>query len=143
MSAHYDLGEHSKYYRVFYMDDGNFLVTGGPERYGAFMQILDKSATKPPTRMDVQVIEGPAVSRLTFPIKFAYCPEGQDKIRIASLTYDEAGNPILKNDHLVLDGHKVPAEEGVNYIGMIESQNWRPPEEKELIFSRYAQQEGF
>ena len=38
----------------------------------------------------------------------------------------------------MIDGHDLPAEEGVAYSGMIEPQNWRPPDEKELIFSRYS-----
>ena len=142
LSAHYDLGANSKYYRICYMADGNLLLTGGPERYDASMQILDKSLTKKPALLGVKVIEGPAVSRLTFPLKVAYCPEGQDKIRVATITYCEDGTPILENDHLVLDGNKLPGD-GVNYIGMIEPQNWRPPDEKELIFSRYAEMGGF
>ncbi|MDX1740998.1 MAG: hypothetical protein R3178_06880 [Rhodothermales bacterium] len=142
LSAHYDLGEHSRYYRVMYMADGNLLATGGPERYDAYMQVLVPGSEREPYQLRVKVIEGPAVSRLTLPVRIAYCPEGQDKIRVATLRYDENGTPFLENDRLVIDGHDLP-DDGVNYIGMVEPQNWRPPDEKELIFSRYAEMGGF
>jgi hypothetical protein len=106
------------------------------------MQVLPESLGTEPFQLGVKVIEGPAVSRLTFPIKIAYCPEGQDKIRVATLRYEADGTPVLEGDSLVIDGHDLPAD-GVNYIGMIEPQNWRPPDEKELIFSRYAEMGGF
>jgi len=106
------------------------------------MQILDPDLDREPYQMGVKVIEGPAVSRVTLPVKIAYCPEGQDKIRLATLRYGEDGTPVLEDDRLVIDGHDLPAEEGVAYSGMIEPQNWRPPDEKELIFSRYSYSEA-
>ena len=79
LSAHYDLGAFSNYYRIMYMADGNLILTGGPERYDAYMQILDPDLDREPYQMGVKVIEGPAVSRVTLPVKIAYCPEGQEK----------------------------------------------------------------
>ena len=142
LSAHYDLDAYSNYYRVMYMADGNLILMGGPERYDAYMQILDPDLDREPYQMGVKVIEGPAVSRVTLPVKIAYCPEGQDMIRLATLRYEGDGKPVLEDDRIVIDGHNLPAEEGVAYSGMIEPQNWRPPDEKELIFSRYSYSEA-
>ena len=47
------------FYRVVALANGDYLLTGGPARKEAYLQILDKSLTKPPVVLDQVIAEGP------------------------------------------------------------------------------------
>ena len=73
--------------------------------------------------------EGPAVSRKRMTIAWTLRAKGQ--IFMGDIIYDENGVPKLVNKKLILEAHGPPLRKA------IETQNFRPPDEKELIFSAY------
>ncbi|MGD8896279.1 MAG: hypothetical protein PVJ73_09615 [Acidobacteriota bacterium] len=121
------------FYRVMCLANGDYLLTGGPARKEAYLQILDKSLTRPPVVLDEVIAEGPAVSRTRMKIAWT---RKQDKIWTADLVYED-GVPRLANRKLVIDNSRVEVD-GVRYEGMVEPQSFRPPEENELIWAQYG-----
>ena len=133
VTGHFERPDSFGYYRALYLPNGDYLLTGGPGRHEAYLQILDKSLTKPPVVFDKIVREGPAVSRKNFRIAWT---EKQEKIWVADIVYKN-GVPELVNKKLIIDNKNVVVN-GVKYEGMIEPQNFRPPLEKELIWAQYG-----
>ena len=124
------------FYRVMALANGDYLLTGGPARKEAYLQVLDKSLVKPPVVLDQVIAEGPAVSRTRMKIAFT---EKQDRIWTADLVYED-GVPRLANRKLIIDNAKVVVD-GIAYEGMVEPQSFRPPEENELIWAQYGHTE--
>jgi Tol biopolymer transport system component len=138
ISLHYQRPQGWGYYRALYLSNGDYLLTGGPSRQETYLQILDKSLTRPPKVFeDVLVAEGPAVSRRQ--LKVAWTAK-QEKIWVADIVYRN-GNPRLLHRKQVIDNRSVVAD-GEQYEGMVEPQNFRPPDDKELIWSQYGMTES-
>jgi Tol biopolymer transport system component len=103
--------------------------------------VLDKSLTKPPVPLGTKCSEGPAVSRKRLHIAWTHVsaqypdrlPKGVSQMHEADLVY-EGGTPKLANQRLVLDSRDLP------FRCTLETQNFRPPDEKELTFSAYGYQ---
>jgi hypothetical protein len=122
------------YYRVFTLANGDLLLTCGPERHDLYMQILDKSLSKEPVKIpDEQIDEGAAVSQNN--MKIAWTPH-QKKIYTGEIVYKE-GIPGIKNKKLIIDNRQVEVD-GIKYEGILEPQDFRPPDENELIWSQYG-----
>ncbi|MFB3786147.1 MAG: TolB family protein [bacterium] len=142
---------HEGYTRALYLANGDILLSGArtfdaqnplPSRHSlAELWVLDRSLTQPPVPLGEKCSEGPAVSRKNLRIAWTIdhedypdrLVEGQSQIWMADLEYRE-GKPVLVNNKLVLDSTKLPFKTG------LETQNFRPPLEKELIFSAYGYQ---
>jgi hypothetical protein len=124
------------YWRALYMADGNYLLTCGDHRHRAYMQVLDKSLSRPPTDMGELVREGPTVSRTQNKVSWT---RRQKEIWVADIVYN-GETPELANAVEIMNSESLPNEpEGLtNYNGDIEPQNFRPPTDHELIFSRYG-----
>jgi hypothetical protein len=133
ITLHFNRPEGHGYYRALYLANGDYLLTGGPKRHEAYLQIMDKSLDKPPKVFDIIVREGPAVSRTQ--LKIAWTKQ-QEKIWIADIVYDK-GDPKIINKTLIIDNKNVIVD-GVKYEDMIEPQNFRPPHETELIWAQYG-----
>ena len=89
ITPHYDRPEGHGYYRALYLANGDYLLTSGPDRHEAYLQILDKSLTRPPKIFDIIVREGPAVSRTKLKIAWT---QKQEKIWTADIVYRD-GEP--------------------------------------------------
>ncbi len=124
------------YYRIVMMANGDLLLTCGPERHTLYFQVLDKSLKNPPVTIDEPVDEGPAVSRKN--MKIAWTPH-QKEIWIADVVYKN-NVPAFKNKKKIVDNTNVVVD-GVKYEDILEPQNFRPPEENELIWSQYGNDE--
>lgn len=124
------------YYRVLELPNGDLLLTCGPERHTLYFQVLDKSLEKQPVKIDEAVDEGPAVSRKN--MKIAWTPH-QEEIWTADIVY-ENGVPTFKNKKKIVDNSNVVVD-GIKYEDILEPQNFRPPEETELIWSQYGNDE--
>jgi hypothetical protein len=142
---------HEGYVRALYLANGDILLSGAktfdaaapqPSRMTeAELWILDKSLTKPPARLDEKCSEGPAVSRTRLRIAWAIdhgdypdrLPEGVSQIWMADIEHGD-GISHLTNKKLVLDSRSLP------FRCTLETQNFRPPDEKELTFSAYGYQ---
>jgi hypothetical protein len=131
---------HEGYTRALYLANGDILLSGArqfnaedpwPSRNAkrAELWILKKDLSRPPTPLGEHCSEGPAVSRKN--LKFAWTQGGA--FYLANVIY-EKGKPKLVNKKKILDKKDLPFDCG------LETQNLRPPEEKELIFSAYNYQ---
>lgn len=142
---------HEGYVRALYLPNGDILLSGAkkfdaedplPSRHSeAELWVLDKSLRTPPVRLNEKCSEGPAVSRKNMRIAWRIdsgdypdrLEEGTVQIWMADIEYQE-GVPKLVNRKLILDNRDLP------FATEPEPQNFRPPDEKELIFSSYGYQ---
>jgi len=123
------------YYRVFVLANGDLLLGCGPKRQTMYFQVLDKDFKNPPQKIEgEEVCEGSAVSRKS--MKIAWTLPGQLQIYMGEITYSN-GKPKIIQKKLLLDNKNIVTVDGVKYKDIIETQNWRPPHENELIFSQY------
>ena len=83
----------------------------------------------PPVPLGEKCSEGPAVSRKH--MRIAWTQGGA--FYMADIVYKN-GKPELAHKKKILDGRDLPFKAG------LETQNFRPPDEKELIFSAYDYQ---
>jgi hypothetical protein len=146
-TAHYP---HHGYTRALYLVNGDILLSG-PEHFDpkntrearvqCWLSVLDRSGTKPATPLGTKCSEGPAVSRRRLRIAWTHVaaeypgemPAGGSRMQEADLVYD-TGRPRLANQRLILDSRDLP------FKCTLETQNYRPPEERELTFSAYGYQ---
>lgn len=145
LTAHYP---HAGYTRALYLANGDILLSGpasfdpkhaSEARDQCFLYVLDKGLTKPPTPLGVHCNEGPAVSRKRMHIAWTEwgdepptgAPSRSSKISEADIVY-ENGAATLANRRLVLNSADLP------FDCTMETQNFRPPDERELTFSAYT-----
>ncbi|MFL6448967.1 MAG: hypothetical protein ACJ746_14970 [Bryobacteraceae bacterium] len=133
---------HNGFTRALYLSNGDILLSGSrtfnPEapQDSRFrtpeLWVLDKSLDKAPVPLGEFCWEGPAVSRKQLKIAWAEkhgtWPADPHfyQIWVAELDYS-SGLPHIKNQKVVLDSRKC-------FNAVLEAQNFRPPDEKELIF---------
>lgn len=131
---------HEGFTRALYLSNGDILLSGSrtfdaadpwPSRSEkqAELWVLDKDLTSPPVPLGEHCSEGPAVSRRRLHI--AWTRGGA--FWSADIVYDN-GTSKLANKKKILDRKDLPFETG------LETQNFRPPAEDELIFSAYGYQ---
>ena len=147
---------HEGFLRAMYLNNGDILLSG-PRDYDpedpyksrwreSELWVLDKDLKKPPVPLGTEIFEGPAVSR-TLPrivwmlghadyydtddlIEPRNLPYGVNQFWMADIDYS-SGEPRLANKKLVLDSRDLDFEAD------LEPQSFRPPDERELIFSAY------
>jgi len=125
--------------RVLPLANGDYLLTGPravdpqepwSQRHTGFeMFVLDRSLTRPPVPLGERLDEGPAVSRTR--LHLAWTAPGQREMLEGDIVYQD-GVPALANRRLVLSYADKPANE------RLETQDFRPPDEKELLFTCYS-----
>jgi len=131
---------HEGYTRALYLSNGDILLSGArqfdasdpwPSRNerNAELWVLKKDLSGPPTPLGEKCSEGPAVSRRR--MRIAWTQGGA--FYMADVAYKN-GLPELANKKKILDKRDLDFETG------LETQNFRPPDEKELIFSAYGYQ---
>lgn len=121
------------YYRVMCLANGDLLLNCGPERHATYMQIMDKNLDQKPISLDEDINEGAAITRNDMMIAWT---KHQEKIWIGEIAYRE-GIPEIINRRLIIDNDSVFVD-GIKYEGIIEPQSFRPPDNKELIWSQYG-----
>ena len=131
---------HEGYTRALYLSNGDILLSGArvfdvnnpqasrSER-NAELWVLSKDMTGPPVPLGEKCSEGPAVSRRN--MRIAWTQRGA--FYMADIVY-ENGKPKLANKKKILD------VQDLSFRCSLETQNFRPPDEKELIFSAYNYQ---
>jgi hypothetical protein len=147
LTAHYP---HCGYTRALYLKNGDILLSG-PEtidpkqsveaRIQCWLSVLDKSLSKPPVPLRTKCSEGPAVSRSRMHIAWTHVasqypdemPSGCSRMQEADIVF-ENNRTVLANQRPILDSRDLP------FKCTLETQNFRPPEEKELTFSAYGYQ---
>jgi Tol biopolymer transport system component len=122
------------YYRVLCLANGDLLFTCGPERYELYLQVIDKDLKQPPVNLpDEQINEGPAISRKTMNI--AWSPD-HTKIYTGRIEYKN-GVPRIVDKKKIIDNRDIVVD-SIKYEDILEPQNFRPPDEEELIWSQYG-----
>ena len=147
LTAHYP---HHGYTRALYLSDGNILLSG-PEQFDVsksrearvqcFLYVLDKSLSRPAQPLNTKCSEGPAVSRKRMHIAWTHVtaeypddmPAGSSRMQEADIVITD-GKPALANQRLIVNSTDLP------FKCTLETQNFRPPDEKELTFSAYGYQ---
>ncbi len=130
------------YYRVNCLANGDLLLCCGTERHRLYFQVLDKRFKNPPKTIEgggwdeggEGCDEGPAVSRTS--MKIAWTEPGQLQIYVGEIAYSN-GQPKIINKKLVVDYKNIVTVDGLKYENSIESQDWRPKNEQDLIFAMY------
>ena len=131
---------HEGYTRALYLANGDILLSGARKfdateplasrsEKNAELWVLKKDLSEAPTPLGEKCSEGPAVSRRRMHIVWT---QGE-AFYSADIVY-AGGKPKLANKKKVLDKKDLSFETG------LETQNLRPPEERELIFSAYGYQ---
>lgn len=131
---------HEGYTRALYLANGDILLSGARQfdandplasrsEKNAELWVLKKDLLGPPVPLGEKCSEGPAVSRRQ--MRIAWTQGGA--FYMADIVYKD-GKPGLANRKKILDKRDLPFETG------LETQNFRPPDEKELIFSAYGYQ---
>jgi hypothetical protein len=131
---------HEGYTRALYLANGDILLSGAREfdakdpwksrsEKNAELWVLKGDLSGPPVPLGEKCSEGPAVSRKN--MRIAWTQGGA--FYMADIVYEER-MPQLANRKKLLDKEDLPFECG------LETQNFRPPDEKELIFSAYGYQ---
>ncbi|MFO7670472.1 MAG: hypothetical protein R6W31_12505 [Bacteroidales bacterium] len=133
---------HEGYVRALYLSNGDILLSGArkfdaenpvPSRKrDAELWVLDQDGNEPPHALGEFCYEGPAVSRKN--LKIAWSSRGDQPGAVdymAEISYTDRV-PGLVNKRAVLTKENLPG------ILDIETQNFRPPDEDELIFSAYS-----
>jgi hypothetical protein len=141
---------HHGYTRALYLSNGDVLLSGpakfDPERPGdarvqCYLSVLKRDLSGPALPLGTKCSEGPAVSRKRLHIAWTHVssqypdemPAGSSRMQEADLVY-EGGVPRLANQRLVLDSREL------EFRCTLETQNFRPPDERELTFSAYGHQ---
>jgi hypothetical protein len=147
LTAHYP---HHGYTRALYLSNGDILLSGpesydpkhiGEAREQCWLYVLDRSGSKPALPLGTKCSEGPAVSRKRMHFAWTHVaaeypdemPKGSSRMQEADLVFED-GKPKLANQKLIINSQDLP------FRCTMETQNFRPPEEKELTFSAYGYQ---
>src|SRR5262245_3284580 len=147
LTGHYP---HHGYTRALYLANGDILLSGPeafdpknprPARVQCYLYVLGRDLSKPPVPLGTKCSEGPAVSRKRLRIAWTHVsaqypdvlPKGASRMVEATIAY-EKGVPKLAGQKLIVDSRDLP------FRCTMETQNFRPPDEKELIFSAYGYQ---
>ena len=131
---------HEGYTRALYLANGDILLSGARRfdvndplasrsEKNAELWVLKKDLSSAPVPLGEKCSEGPAVSRKHMRIAWT---QGE-AFYMADVVYKN-GKPELAGRKKILDRRDLPFETG------LETQSFRPPDEKELIFSAYGYQ---
>lgn len=131
---------HEGYTRALYLSNGDILLSGARQfdvndprasrsEENAELWVLRKDLSGPAAALGEKCSEGPAVSRRQMRIAWTR----GNAFYMADIVY-ENGKPKLANKKKILDAKDLP------FKCYLETQNFRPPDEKELIFSAYEYQ---
>ncbi len=139
---------HHGFTRALYLSNGDIILSGpaafdpikpGDARTQCLLSVLDQSLSKPPVPLGTKCSEGPAVSRKRMHIAWTHVadeypaemPRGSSRMQEADIVYED-GKPKLANQKLILDSRDLP------FRCTLETQNFVPPDEKQLTFSAYG-----
>jgi len=146
LTAHY---AHAGYTRARHLANGDLLLCGPPpdapgeaaDRWHTELFVLRRGRNAPAARLDEPCFEGPAVSRRDLRIAWTRSdyPErvvfGRSEIWTGKLVLDD-GPPRL------VDRRRVVDRSDFHYLAFLETQDFRPPDERELLFTAYAWRGG-
>ena len=137
---------HEGFVRALYLSNGDILLSGSPtfnsddpwksrDARNTELWVLKKDLSEPPTKLGIHCKEGPAVSRTKMKIGWSL----GTTIYTGEIVYEE-NKPKLKSWKPLFQSSEMPAPvKGWD----IETQNFRPYNEEELIFYAFGGNFGF
>lgn len=147
LTAHF---EHSGFSRARYLSSGDLLLCGpaaaaaaGQEegRWHTELWFLDKTGKAPAQPLEEQCFEGPAVSRHDMQIAWTRSDYPDELVFGRSELW--TGRIAVENGRAQLvDRRKVIDRSDFMYLAFLETQDFRPPDERELLFTAYAYKGG-
>ena len=141
---------HHGYTRALYLANGDILLSGpenfdpkkpGDARTQCWLSVLNKSLTKPAVVLGSKCSEGPTPSRKRMHIAWTHVAAeypnemapGSSRMQEADIVYED-GAPKLANQRVIIESKDLP------FKCTMETQNFVPPDEKQLTFSAYGYQ---
>ncbi len=142
---------HHGFTRAYYLANGDYLLCGpasvdpaDPERgrWRADFWLLDGSLDRPARAFGERCFEGPAVARRSMRIAWVRTDVPDRILRARSELWTGIVDPTGDVPRIV-DARKL-ADRGDFFLGlaMLEPQDFRPPDERELLFTAYAHRGG-
>jgi hypothetical protein len=131
---------HGGIHRVLCLSNGDLLLAIGPDIFdatnpekdrhsGLRLFVLKKDNPNKPYPLNAYCDEGPAVSKNS--MKIAWTLYGQREIKMGEIFYDDNGIPHLKDVQKIIS-----YSDSTAYV-RLETQDFRPPLNEELIYTHY------
>jgi len=131
---------HGGIHRVLCLSNGDLLLAMGPDIFdasnpekdrhsGLGLFVLKKDNPYKPYPLNAYCDEGPAVSKNS--MKIAWTLKGQREIKMGEIYYDDKGIPHLKDVQKIIS-----YRDSTDYV-RLETQDFRPPLNEELIYTHY------
>lgn len=142
--------EHHGFTRARYLHNGDLLLCGptasaasGDEdgRWQTELWFMPRVGSRAPQRLGEPCFEGPAVSRRDMRIAWTRS-DYPDKILFARSEIWIGRIEVNEGAASIVDKRKLVERSDFLYLAFLETQDFRPPEEKELLFTAYAYKGG-
>ena len=147
LTAHF---EHRGFTRARYLASGDLLLcgpggaaadAGKGDRWKTELWFLPRSGNRPAQRLEEPCFEGPAVSRRNMQIAWTRS-DYPDELVFARSEIWTGHIAVEDGAARLLDRRKRVERRDFMYLAFLESQDFRPPDERELLFTAYAYMGG-
>jgi hypothetical protein len=147
LTAHF---EHEGFTRARYLSSGDILLCGpssvaaaGEEkgRWNTELWFLGKALQSPAQPLNEPCFEGPAVSRLDMQIAWTRS-DFPDKVLFGRSELWTGRVVVEDGEAQLIDRRKVIDRSAFMYLAFLETQDFRPPDETELLFTAYGYKGG-
>jgi hypothetical protein len=147
LTAHF---EHHGFTRARYLHSGDLLLCGPvgaaatdveKGRWQTELWFLPRGGLTPAQRLNEPCFEGPAVSRRDMRIAWTRS-DYPDKIVFARSEIWLGRIEVVAGAASITDKRKLVERKDFMYLAFLETQDFRPPEEEELLFTAYAYKGG-
>lgn len=141
---------HHGFTRAYYLANGDLLLCGPAEvdpadpergRWRADFWVLDAVLDGPARPLGERCFEGPAVARHSMRIAWVRT-DVPEKILTARSELWTGLVDVSGEAPRIVEARKLADRSDLFYFGMFEPQDFRPPEERELLFTAYAYRGG-
>jgi hypothetical protein len=141
---------HHGFTRAHYLANGDLLLCGpsnvdpaDPEhgRWHADFWILDAALAGPARSLGERCFEGPAVARRSMRIAWVRTDLPEKMLTARSELWTGLVDPTGEAPRIV-EARKLADRSDLFYFGVFEPQDFRPPDERELLFTAYAHRGG-
>ncbi|MFO0689643.1 MAG: hypothetical protein U0900_13130 [Myxococcota bacterium] len=147
LTAHF---AHHGFTRAYSLANGDWLLCGpskvdpdDPEkgRWRADFWLLDAALDRPARPLGERCFEGPAVARRSMRIAWVRTDVPDAILTARSELWTGLVDPSSDPPRIV-EARKLADRSDLFYLGMFEPQDFRPPDERELLFTAYAYRGG-
>lgn len=147
LTAHF---EHNGFTRARYLANGDLLLCGPGrgsadavmgDRWQTEMWFLPRSGDSPAQRLEEPCFEGPAVSRRNMQIAWAHS-DYPHEILFARSEIWTGRIEVIGGEARLVDKRKRVERRDFMYLAILETQDFRPPDDRELLFTAYGYKGG-